>query len=49
MSIQPPKILVVDDTRANLVAMRRLLADCGAELIEASSGNEALSQCLDPA
>ena len=47
MSTQPPKILVVDDTRANLIAMRRLLADCGAELVEASSGNEALSQCLD--
>jgi diguanylate cyclase (GGDEF)-like protein len=47
MSTQPPKILVVDDTRANLVAMRHLLADCGAELVEASSGNEALSQCLD--
>ncbi|WP_049621903.1 diguanylate cyclase domain-containing protein [Frateuria defendens] len=42
-----PKILVVDDTRANLVAMRRLLADCGAELVEAGSGNEALSLCLD--
>ncbi|GFZ97152.1 diguanylate cyclase domain-containing protein [Dyella caseinilytica] len=47
MSTQPPKILVVDDTRANLVAMRHLLADCGAELIEATSGNEALSRCLD--
>jgi diguanylate cyclase (GGDEF)-like protein len=42
-----PKILVVDDTRANLVAMRRLLADSGATLIEASSGNEALVLCLD--
>lgn len=47
MSTPSPKILVVDDTRANLIAMRRLLADCGAELVEASSGNEALSQCLD--
>lgn len=47
MTISLPKILVVDDTRANLVAMRRLLADCGAELVEASSGNEALSLCLD--
>jgi diguanylate cyclase (GGDEF)-like protein len=47
MSTQPPKILVVDDTRANLVAMRHLLADCGAELVEANSGNEALSLCLD--
>lgn len=47
MSTPSPKILVVDDTRANLIAMRRLLADCGAELVEASSGNEALSLCLD--
>jgi diguanylate cyclase (GGDEF)-like protein len=47
MTIPLPKILVVDDTRANLVAMRHLLADCGAELVEATSGNEALSACLD--
>lgn len=42
-----PKILVVDDTYANLVAMRRLLVHCGAELFEAGSGNEALALCLD--
>lgn len=42
-----PKILVVDDTHANLVAMRRLLANCGAALHEARSGNEALAMCLD--
>lgn len=42
-----PKILVVDDTPANLVAMRRLLARSEAELCEASSGNEALALCLD--
>lgn len=42
-----PKILVVDDTYANLVAMRRLLARCGAELHEAHNGNEALALCLD--
>lgn len=47
MNTHVPKILVVDDTRANLVAMRHLLADSGAELVEASSGNEALSRCLD--
>ncbi|GGA25203.1 diguanylate cyclase domain-containing protein [Dyella nitratireducens] len=47
MNTHIPKILVVDDTHANLVAMRHLLADCGAELVEASSGNEALSRCLD--
>lgn len=42
-----PKILVVDDTYANLVAMRRLLAHCGAGLHEAHNGNEALALCLD--
>jgi len=47
MNIARPKILVVDDTHANLVAMRRLLANCGADLLEASSGNEALTLCLD--
>ncbi len=42
-----PKILVVDDTPANLVAMRRLLARTGADIHEAASGNEALALCLD--
>ena len=41
------KILIVDDTYANLVAMRRLLAHCGAQIVEARSGNEALALCLD--
>ncbi|MEY2113628.1 diguanylate cyclase domain-containing protein [Rhodanobacter sp. FW106-PBR-R2A-1-13] len=42
-----PKILVVDDTTANLVAMRRLLAHSGAELFEAHGGAEALVLCLN--
>ena len=42
-----PKILVVDDTPANLVAMRRLLRNSGAKIIEVASGNEALAACLD--
>jgi len=42
-----PKILVVDDTPANLVAMRRLLARTEADVFEASSGNEALALFLD--
>ena len=42
-----PKILIVDDTPANLVAMRRLLANSGAQLLEAGSGNQALALCLD--
>ncbi|GAB2556188.1 diguanylate cyclase [Rhodanobacter koreensis] len=47
MNVMLPKILVVDDTHANLVAMRRLLAQSGAQLFEARSGNEALALCLD--
>nr|WP_199042323.1 diguanylate cyclase [Dyella sp. ASV24] len=47
MNIPLPKILVVDDTPANLVAMRHLLADSGSQLFEANSGNEALALCLD--
>jgi diguanylate cyclase (GGDEF)-like protein len=42
-----PKILIVDDTPANLVAMRRLLAHSGAQLYEATGGNQALALCLD--
>ncbi len=42
-----PKILIVDDTPANLVAMRRLLSRSGAQLFEAASGNQALALCLD--
>jgi len=42
-----PKILVVDDTRANLVAMRRLLARVDAQLVEADCGNAALAATLD--
>ncbi|QNK02700.1 diguanylate cyclase domain-containing protein [Dyella telluris] len=47
MTLPTPKILVVDDTAANLVAMRHLLADSGAAVYEASSGNAALALCLD--
>jgi diguanylate cyclase (GGDEF)-like protein len=46
-AVRRPKILVVDDTRANLVVMRRLLARVDADLVEASSGNAALAACLD--
>ncbi|QRG07102.1 diguanylate cyclase [Xanthobacter dioxanivorans] len=42
-----PKILVVDDVKANLASMRRLLASVKAEIFEARSGNEALALCLD--
>jgi len=44
---QRPKILVVDDTHANLVAMRRLLWKVEVEIIEAVFGNDALAACID--
>ena len=47
LEVPKAKILVVDDTPANLVAMRRLLSRVDAELVEAGSGNEALAACLD--
>jgi diguanylate cyclase (GGDEF)-like protein len=42
-----PNILIVDDTPANLVAMRKLLKGMDAKLIEANNGNAALAACLD--
>lgn len=42
-----PRVLVVDDVPANLVAMRRLLMQTNAELVAVSSGNEALAACLE--
>ncbi|MEO5331694.1 MAG: response regulator [Magnetococcus sp. YQC-5] len=41
-----PKILVVDDKAANRISLKNLLADVSAEIVEAASGNEALTQCL---
>lgn len=40
------KILIVDDTAANLVALRMALRGMHVEIIEASSGNQALSILL---
>ena len=42
-----PKILVVDDRPANLMALRKVLAKVEADLIEATNGNDALKHCLD--
>ncbi|MAA73995.1 MAG: diguanylate cyclase response regulator [Salinisphaeraceae bacterium] len=42
-----PKILVVDDLKANRMAMRHLLAGLDIQLHEAASGNEALMATLD--
>jgi two-component system, sensor histidine kinase and response regulator len=41
-----PKILIVDDKPENLVALRTVLKDLDVELIEASSGNDALKATL---
>lgn len=38
-----PSILVVDDVSANRLALKRLLNKTNADIIEASSGNEALA------
>jgi two-component system, sensor histidine kinase and response regulator len=46
MSDDRPKVLIVDDVEANLVAMEALLENMDCELIRASSGNEALRQLL---
>jgi two-component system sensor histidine kinase/response regulator len=40
------KILMVDDKPENLIALRKVLRDLDVELIEASSGNEALKATL---
>jgi signal transduction histidine kinase len=41
-----PRVLLVDDVEANLVALRALLGDMACELVSASSGNDALKQLL---
>ena len=42
-----PAILIVDDLNVNRVALKKLLKDVDADLIEASSGNEALIKSLE--
>ncbi len=44
---ETPKILIVDDQRANLLALRRLLESHQAEVVEAESGNAALALAID--
>ncbi|MGA0614050.1 diguanylate cyclase domain-containing protein [Paracoccus sp. KR1-242] len=45
--VDRPKILLVDDIPANLIAMRTLLRNVDADIVVAQSGNEALSLALD--
>jgi PAS domain S-box-containing protein len=40
------KILIVDDRKENLVALRQVLREVDAEIIEATSGNQALTATL---
>ncbi|MFD2235448.1 ATP-binding protein, partial [Phaeospirillum tilakii] len=42
-----PKLLIVDDQPANLIALKHLLAKVDAEVIPAASGNEALKLTLN--
>jgi PAS domain S-box-containing protein len=46
VSIPEPKVLVVDDNRANLTAMRKLLSRLSCEVVLAGSGNEALAAAV---
>jgi two-component system, sensor histidine kinase and response regulator len=46
MGDEKPKVLIVDDVNANLVAMEALLENLDCQLIRADSGNEALRQLL---
>ena len=41
------KILIVDDKKQNLIALRQVLADMDADIIEAASGNQALAATLE--
>lgn len=42
-----PKILIVDDTPANLFTMKKLLAPLSCEVMTADSGNRALTLLLE--
>jgi two-component system sensor histidine kinase/response regulator len=41
------KILIVDDRKENLIALRQVLSNLDAEIIAATSGNQALAATLD--
>ena len=42
-----PKILIVDDRKENLVALRATLSELNANVIEATNGNDALAATLN--
>ena len=41
------KILIVDDRRESLIALRKVLSQLDVEIVEAADGNEALAATLD--
>ncbi|MEA3495346.1 MAG: response regulator [Bacteroidota bacterium] len=45
--MKKPKILIVDDKKANLIALERTLKDFDIEFVRALSGNEALTKTLN--
>ena len=47
MSATLPKILIVDDLPANLSAMQRILSKQEAQVVEATTGAEALTICTE--
>ena len=44
---EKPKILIVDDRKENLIALRQVLRDVDAEVVDVTSGNQALAATLD--
>lgn len=44
--LERPKVLVVDDTPANILVMKKLLRKLDVTIVTASSGNEALTETL---
>lgn len=45
-AIEPPKILMVDDRKENLLALTAVLKEEGYHLVEANSGREAIEQAV---
>src|SRR3954447_6239604 len=47
LTMEKPRILLVDDREENLLALERILAGIDAETVRASNGNDALKSCLN--
>ena len=41
-----PKILIVDDRKENLIALRKVLSGLEIDVVEAENGNDALTATL---